>query len=356
MRNVFLKTSVCLFLMALFPIQGLAAGWITAEGVNGLITPLGNDSAIVMDKEDGILDIYWIEGNRIKNEVHMPYDEYNWNVVPTEKGWPELVLHVNDSWTWAMWLDGGIYQFRELATYPTIVKPEGLFFSHLDFLNETYEFMNMDGETILHIPQSPGDKKVCDIVWDELGWILFLPKGDSWDSIAVRRINLDGSIGWEYSEEVSQKGSISGEERIISDGKGGAWFAYNMDGYTGAVTIKHIDSNGHVDVQHRLVADDRVKYIDCGRILENGDIEFYGTSVANSKGIFHVFKLQIDTDGEFVELDVREFDYRHDYMPQMKLAIDGTVYACSEIAVDWSPVLAPFEELEEVSIHGLIYE
>ena len=108
--------------------------------------------------------------------------------------------------------------------------------------------------------------------------------------------------------------------------------------------------------QHHLSAEDRVKYIDCGRVLENGDIEFCGTSVANSKGIYHVFKLWINADGDFGGLDVREFDYKHDYMPQMKLAIDGTVYACSEIAVDWSPVLAPFEELEEVRVHGLIYE
>ena len=81
----------------------------------------------------------------------------------------------------------------------------------------------------------------------------------------------------------------------------------------------------------------------------------YGTAMANSRGLFTVFRLELDAQGHILSRDIRDFTTRAIHLYDVTLDALGNAYV---IADDYlNPIaVVPFEDLPAHDDPGLALE
>ena len=88
---------------------------------------------------------------------------------------------------------------------------------------------------------------------------------------------------------------------------------------------------------------------------ETGGYTVYGRAVANSRKIYTVFRIELDSQMDQQSISVRNFDFHQDYNFSVTVVPGGEafVYCRTNDESYVQPVLVPFSVLEETESHGL---
>ena len=116
--------------------------------------------------------------------------------------------------------------------------------------------------------------------------------------------------------------------------------------------IIRMDAQNNVLYQKTLSAPKTVVDISGAQPSPDGSVTLYGSAMANSRGLFTVFRLNLDARGNVAALDVRDFTTRATYLYSVKLDPLGNAYV---VAQDYKHPIAvvPFEALPVCDNPGL---
>ncbi len=122
------------------------------------------------------------------------------------------------------------------------------------------------------------------------------------------------------------------------------------------IILDHRDMEGKSLGIKRLSGDGVVKSIHV--ILQNaetGGYTIYGRAVANSRQVYTVFRMELDSQMNQQSISVRDVDFYPDYNFSVITAPDGDAYVyCRTYDETYvQPVLVPFNVLEETESHGI---
>ena len=113
-----------------------------------------------------------------------------------------------------------------------------------------------------------------------------------------------------------------------------------------------MDARNNVLYQKMLSAPKTVVDISGAQPSPDGSVTLYGSAMANSRGLFTVFRLDLDAQGNVAALDVRDFTTRATYLYSVKLDPLGNAYV---VAQDYKHPIAvvPFDALPVCDNPGL---
>ena len=154
----------------------------------------------------------------------------------------------------------------------------------------------------------------------------------------------------------SNTGELLSEQAVQSPYIGGSsdTVAFDSDGGLVVCTppladykieqIIRMDAQNNVLYQKTLSAPKTVVTISGAQSSPDGSVTLYGSAMANSRGLFTVFRLNLDAQGNVAALDVRDFTTRATYLYAVRLDPLGNAYA---VAQDYKHPIAvvPFEAL-----------
>ena len=128
------------------------------------------------------------------------------------------------------------------------------------------------------------------------------------------------------------------------------------DDLYGDLLLDHRDSDGKILGTKRLSGDRVVKSVHA--ILynpETGGYTVYGRAVANSRQVYTVFRMELDSRMNQQSVSVRCIDFHQDYNFSVITAPGGEAYVyCRTYDESYvQPVLIPFDALPETEGHGL---
>jgi len=88
---------------------------------------------------------------------------------------------------------------------------------------------------------------------------------------------------------------------------------------------------------------------------ETGGYTVYGRAVANSRKVYTVFQMELDSHMNQQSISVRNFDFHQDYNFSVIVVPGGEAFVyCRTYDESYvQPVLVPFSALEETESHGL---
>lgn len=122
------------------------------------------------------------------------------------------------------------------------------------------------------------------------------------------------------------------------------------------IILDHRDANGKCLGTKRLSGDRVVKSIHAIQYHpETGGYTVYGRAVANSRKVYTVFRMELDSQLNQQSISVRNFDFHQDYNFSV-IAVPGGeafVYCRTYDESYVQPVLVPFDALPESDGHGL---
>lgn len=158
------------------------------------------------------------------------------------------------------------------------------------------------------------------------------------------------------SEQVVQSPYIGGHNDTVAfDSDGGLVVCTAPLADYKIQQIIRMDAQNNVLYQKTLSAPKTVVGISAAHPLPDGSVTLYGTAMANSRGLFTAFKLDLDAQGNIAALDIRDFTTRATYLYDVDLDVQGNV---SVVARDYQNPIAvvPFEVLPAHSDPGLTLE
>ena len=122
------------------------------------------------------------------------------------------------------------------------------------------------------------------------------------------------------------------------------------------IILDHRDTDGKSLGTRRLSGDRVVKSIHAIRNNpETGGYTLYGRAVANSRGVYTVFRIELDNQMNQQSISVKSFEFHQEYNFSVVTASENEAYVYSR-TYDESfvqPVLVPFIALPETDGHGL---
>ncbi len=127
-----------------------------------------------------------------------------------------------------------------------------------------------------------------------------------------------------------------------------------FENYTVA-QITRLDVHNRVLYQKTLAAPETVVSVQAACPSAAGSVVLYGTAMANSRGLFTVFRLELDAQGHILSRDIRDFTTRAIHLYDVTLDALGNAYV---IADDYlNPIaVVPFEDLPAHDDPGLALE
>ena len=158
----------------------------------------------------------------------------------------------------------------------------------------------------------------------------------------LRTFSADGRL---LSETGIQSPYIGGSNDTIEfDADGGLVVCTApFEDYT-VEQITRFDAENHVLYQKTLSAPKTIVNITNAFPSADGSVTLYGTAMANSRGLFTLYRLDLDAQGNITALDIRDFTTRVGYLYDVQTDAQGHVYA---VACDYKNPIAivPFEDL-----------
>ena len=179
-------------------------------------------------------------------------------------------------------------------------------------------------------------------------YVLICQQGMNTDVIAMR-ISAENTIAWTYTYADGKYNYNS----LHPDGQGGALMIGSLVSDYKQYRVTHLTPDGKCDWSKTLSVKNAVVHPRESAIQADGTVTLYGNAIANSRGLFTVFALNLDAQGNVLGVDVRDYSVRKDNSPEIRLASDGTPFVHS-IVIDSRPaVLVPFDDLPEVNDPGI---
>ena len=179
-------------------------------------------------------------------------------------------------------------------------------------------------------------------------YVLILHQGMETDVIAMR-IRADNTVAWTYAYA---DGKYS-YNNLYSDGQDGALMIGSLVSDYKQYHITHLTPDGECDWSKTLSVKNAVVHPRQHVVQTDGTMTLYGNAIANSRGLFSVFALNMDAQGNVLSIDVRDYSARKDNSPEILLASDGTPFVHS-IVIDSRPaVLVPFDALPKAKDPGI---
>ncbi len=163
------------------------------------------------------------------------------------------------------------------------------------------------------------------------------------------------SVTMSHVRSMLKKGLISQDEYCQMRDKMKQKYHPVSDGLISETDLQATENRGLIR-RKRLSGDRLVKSIHA--ILyntETGGYTVYGRAVANSRGVYTVFRMELDSRMNQLSLIVRSVDFYQDYNFSVTAAPGGDAYVyCRTYDETYvQPVLVPFNVLEETEPHGL---
>jgi len=229
-------------------------------------------------------------------------------------------------------------------------------------------------------------KAICAIRTDETGTSahLFEPAGQEiWNYQFDDPTRL---AGWQARPTATEEAGtylaiVRAESDLFSaifirDGKtvsqqnlrygGGAFYSGNQtyilaetisdDNQYADIILDHRDADGNCLGTKRLSGDRIVKSVHAIQYNpETGGYTIYGRAVANSRGVYTVFRMELDSQMNQQSISVRSFDFHRGYNFSVIVVPGGEAYVyCRTYDESYvQPVLVPFSALPETEEHGL---
>lgn len=122
------------------------------------------------------------------------------------------------------------------------------------------------------------------------------------------------------------------------------------------IILDHRDADGKSLGTRRLSGDRVVKSIHAIRNNpETGGYTLYGRAVANSRGVYTVFRIELDNQMNQQSISVKSFEFHQEYNFSVVTASENEAYVyCRTYDESFvQPVLVPFNALPETDGHGL---
>lgn len=198
------------------------------------------------------------------------------------------------------------------------------------------------------------------ILYDEIEeadgtFVLLMASREAWEIVRVSR-------GGEMLSRWKVGGGTeygNGNTRYIArDELGGyLFFAPRMEDYT-QMTVMRLDEQGAMTWKKTLSADSAIAGIDMSQARADGTTAFYGRVCANSRGLFRVFEIVVDAQGNIISRDMRDFTTRCTYQYRVTERGDGQVFVvCDTLVADGDEDIrvyaVPFDALRPCEDPGL---
>jgi len=122
------------------------------------------------------------------------------------------------------------------------------------------------------------------------------------------------------------------------------------------IVLDHRDFDGKCMGTKQLSGDRVVKSVHAIQYnSETGGYTLYGRAVANSRGVYTVFRMELDSQMNQQSISARSFDFHQDYNFSVVVVPGGEAYVyCRTYDESYvQPVLVPFDALPETDEHGL---
>ena len=249
-------------------------------------------------------------------------------------GGPSPLLQLMDNRCRTVWMDYGICILND-TTSPAI------------------ELLDWEGRLKLSYPLD-SEKRFT------LPAAALLPNGTlrvvTIDRVVNTPESLTGTVADMMLRTFSADGRLLSETGIQSPYIGGSNDTIEFDADGGLVVctapfkdytveqITRFDAENHVLYQKTLSAPKTIVNITNAFPSADGSVTLYGTAMANSRGLFTLYRLDLDAQGNITALDIRDFTTRVGYLYDVQADAQGHVYA---IACDYKKPIAvvPFEDL-----------
>lgn len=179
-------------------------------------------------------------------------------------------------------------------------------------------------------------------------FVLILHQGMDPDVFALR-VRADNTVAWTYAYDET----AYHYNTLHTDGQGGMMLTGSLESDYKQYRVMHLNADGECDWAKTLSAKKAIAHPTKAIAKDDGSLTLYGYVVAKSRGLFTVYALNMDAQGNVLSIDVRDYSACKDTAPQLLFSHDGTPFVYS-FAVDSRPaVLVPFDDLPRAKDPGI---
>lgn len=191
----------------------------------------------------------------------------------------------------------------------------------------------------------------------ELLLMLELWEGLPEQTMLTLRIAENGQILWQLWHRYAAPGGYS---QLLKSGDGGALLLASDEEDYKIKQVARISADGQILWEKKFSAPKAVFNINASiPHPETKTVTLVGTVIANSRGLFNAFTMDINLDGNLLVLDVRDFSARADYNFSCKLDQEGNPYAVSDSLIfpnreeGTKSIAVPFDCLPQTNDPGI---
>ena len=143
--------------------------------------------------------------------------------------------------------------------------------------------------------------------------------------------------------------------KLLADGQGGVILQGSPVEDYRRKRMTHLNAEGKGYWNRTLSAGEAIVHPTLSVANPDGTATLYGYCVAKSRGLYMVFAMTINAQGDTLALDVRDYTARADTGPSVLLAADGAplVYSIEVSRPDQPAVLVPFAALPAAEDPGI---
>lgn len=179
-------------------------------------------------------------------------------------------------------------------------------------------------------------------------FVLILHQGMKPDVIAMR-IKADYTIAWTYT----YKDNAYHYNTLHTDGQDGVLMTGALDSDYKQYRVTHLTADGKCNWNKTLSVKKAIAHPTRAVAQKDGSTTLYGYAVANSRGLFTIFTMNMDAQGNVLSIDVRDYSARKDISPKILFSYDNTPFVYSFESEDFPAVLVPFEDLPKTKDPGI---
>lgn len=166
------------------------------------------------------------------------------------------------------------------------------------------------------------------------------------------RVRADGEMEWVY--HTTDEGSRY--NNLLADGQGGFIMTGSLVSDYKQYTATHLNAAGKGYWSKTLSTPNAITHPSVTRENPDGTATLYGYCVAASRGLYTIFAMTLDAQGNTLALDVRDYSARADTSPKILLSPEGEAFVYSYTQPDLNEVLIPFDDLPIAEDPGITLE
>ena len=193
---------------------------------------------------------------------------------------------------------------------------------------------------------------------EELILMLELWEGLPERQMLTMRIAPDGHILWQLWHRYTVPGVYN---RVLKSVNGGALLIASAEEDYKIKQIACVSADGQILWEKKFSAPKAVFGVNASiPHPETTSVTLVGTVIANSRGLFNAFTMELNLDGNLLALDVRDFSARADYNFSCKLDQNDVPYAVSDSLIfpnredGTKSIAVPFDHLPKAKDPGIL--